>query len=133
MTKKNELEIPVGDEQEQQKRLRAYYLIGGITPVSELQRRFEVESGIKIDEYEAKEGQQSRLTLHRKVDGFEEAKTFIGAVNRFLWKTVYKKVEGGFDACGVEEDTPDGWEEYYDGEDRDFKEWEENLKEEVVT
>jgi hypothetical protein len=95
-----------------------------------MQRLFEVESGIKIDEYEAKDGQQSRLTLYRYVDGFEQAKAFIDAVNQFLWKTVYKEVEGGFDVCGVEELVDGQWSEYYDDEDRDFRQWEDELEDE---
>lgn len=105
--------------------LKAYYIIGGVTPVHKIINLLE-EHSVDFDDYTARDGSHSSLTLYLNVENFKQAKQWFDMVTDVLWKTIWKQVDGGFTSVGVEENN----EEYYDEEGRDFKEWEEELCEE---
>ena len=99
--------------------LKAYYIIGGVTPVHRVVDLLK-EHSIVFDEYTARDGSQSSLTLYKNVEDFKQAKEWFDTITDVLWKTLWKQVDG-FSATGVEENGA----EYYDEEGRDFKQWEE--------
>ena len=100
--------------------MKAYYVIGGVSPVEDIVSLLK-ENGVEFDEYEAKDGSWSVLTLYRIVDDFPHAKTWIDGVTKVLWDTLWKMVEGGHTVVGcVGEDG----EEYFDDDGLDFSGWE---------
>ena len=105
--------------------MKAYYLIGGVTPVEKIVELFK-ENNINFDNYEAKDGSHSVLTIYKKVDDFKQAKSFIDNITNFLWATIWKTVEGGHTCIGCVDDNGD---EFFNDEGMDYSEWESELDE----
>ena len=102
--------------------MKAYYGIGGITPVHQLAEFFEGNKDtLKYDAYEAQESDRSMFKVSCEVETFFEAKAFFDRITKLLWDTIWKEVDGGYTYCGCcnEED-----EEVEDDDGNDYSTWE---------
>ena len=102
--------------------MKAYYGIGGITPVHQLAEFFEEHKDtLKYDAYEAQESVRSSFTISREVKTFKEAKAFFDRITKLLWDTIWKEVDGGYTYCGC--CNKDG-EEIENDDGNDYTAWE---------
>jgi len=102
--------------------MKAYYLIGGVTPVEQIVELFK-DNDIQFDEFEAKDTSHSVVTFYKKdIDDFKQAKVWFDGVTKFLWATIWKAVDGGHTCVGCVDNEGD---EFYDDEGRDYSEWEQ--------
>lgn len=103
--------------------MRAYYTIGGVSPIHQLAGLFEEHKDeLEYDAYHAQECVRSSLTVERNVDNFPQAKAFFDRITAFLWDVIWQDIEGGYSVCGCANEDD---EEIEDEEGRDYKEWEE--------